>query len=284
MVIPTNRPLQRIEEPDLVYRTEREKYEAIVNDILEKQASGRPTLVGTVSIEKSERLSVAAEEARHQARRPERQVPRAGSRDRRAGRPQGQRHDRHQHGRPRHRHPARRQRRAHGAAAGACRGDRREAAEGRGEVRRRRGVRLLLPRRRLLPRAAAGLGAHLRALQAADRGRARRGRERSAACTSSAPSATRRGASTTSCAAAPAARAIPGSSRFYLSLEDDLMRIFGSDRISGLMQRLGMEEGVPIEHGMVTQRHRARAEAGRGAELLRPQAPARVRRRDEQAA
>src|SRR5262249_25453009 len=38
----------------------------------------------------------------------------------------------------------------------------------------------------------------------------------------------------------------PGSSRFYLSLEDDLMRIFGSDRISGLMQRLGMEEGVPI--------------------------------------
>src|SRR5688500_12264841 len=56
-VIPTNRPMQRVEEPDLVYRTEREKFEAIVNDILEKQASGRPTLVGTVSIEKSERLS-----------------------------------------------------------------------------------------------------------------------------------------------------------------------------------------------------------------------------------
>jgi preprotein translocase subunit SecA len=45
----------------------------------------------------------------------------------------------------------------------------------------------------------------------------------------------------------------PGSSRFFLSLEDDLMRIFGSDRIAGLMQRLGMEEGVPIEHGMVTR-------------------------------
>ena len=45
----------------------------------------------------------------------------------------------------------------------------------------------------------------------------------------------------------------PGSSRFYLSLEDDLMRIFGSERISGLMLRLGMEEGVPIEHGMVTK-------------------------------
>ncbi len=45
----------------------------------------------------------------------------------------------------------------------------------------------------------------------------------------------------------------PGSSRFYLSLEDDLMRIFGGDRIMGLMERLGMEEGVPIEHGMVTR-------------------------------
>src|SRR5207344_1026193 len=45
----------------------------------------------------------------------------------------------------------------------------------------------------------------------------------------------------------------PGASRFYLSLEDDLMRIFGSDRISGLMQKLGMEEGVPIEHGMVSR-------------------------------
>src|SRR4029077_14190392 len=45
----------------------------------------------------------------------------------------------------------------------------------------------------------------------------------------------------------------PGSSRFYLSLEDDLMRIFGSERISGLMQKLGMEENVPIEHGMVSR-------------------------------
>ncbi|HLB02075.1 MAG TPA: preprotein translocase subunit SecA [Nitrospiria bacterium] len=45
----------------------------------------------------------------------------------------------------------------------------------------------------------------------------------------------------------------PGSSRFYLSLEDDLLRIFGSERISGLMGRLGMEEGIPIEHRMVTR-------------------------------
>src|SRR5882672_5026118 len=57
MVAPTNRPLRRVEEPDTVYRTEREKYEAIVTDIIEKQQQGRPVLVGTVSIEKSERLS-----------------------------------------------------------------------------------------------------------------------------------------------------------------------------------------------------------------------------------
>jgi preprotein translocase subunit SecA len=45
----------------------------------------------------------------------------------------------------------------------------------------------------------------------------------------------------------------PGSSRFYLSLQDDLMRIFASERVSQLMLKLGMEEGVPIEHGMVTR-------------------------------
>ena len=45
----------------------------------------------------------------------------------------------------------------------------------------------------------------------------------------------------------------PGSSRFFLSLEDDLMRLFGSDRITGVMQRLGMEEGKPIEHKMITK-------------------------------
>ncbi len=57
VVIPPNRPLRRIENPDLVYRTEREKWEAIVADILEEAKKGRPVLVGTVSIEKSEKLS-----------------------------------------------------------------------------------------------------------------------------------------------------------------------------------------------------------------------------------
>src|SRR5256885_12731765 len=57
VVIPPNRPLGRVENPDLVYRTEKEKWDAIVTEIVEQHALGRPVLVGTVSIEKSERLS-----------------------------------------------------------------------------------------------------------------------------------------------------------------------------------------------------------------------------------
>src|SRR5438128_6890215 len=57
VVIPPNRPLRRIENPDLVYRTEQEKWDAIVTDILAEHEKGRPVLVGTVSIEKSEKLS-----------------------------------------------------------------------------------------------------------------------------------------------------------------------------------------------------------------------------------
>src|SRR6187431_2481944 len=57
IVIPPNRPLSRVENPDLVYRTEAEKWDAIVTEILEEHKKGRPVLVGTVSIEKSERIS-----------------------------------------------------------------------------------------------------------------------------------------------------------------------------------------------------------------------------------
>src|SRR3982751_4687627 len=57
IVSPTNRPMRRIENPDLVYRTEKEKWDAIVTEIVDEQQQHRPVLVGTVSIEKSERLS-----------------------------------------------------------------------------------------------------------------------------------------------------------------------------------------------------------------------------------
>src|SRR6476646_806800 len=57
VVIPANRPLRRLENPDLVFRTEKEKWDAIVTEIVDEHAKGRPVLVGTVSIEKSEKLS-----------------------------------------------------------------------------------------------------------------------------------------------------------------------------------------------------------------------------------
>jgi len=57
VVIPTNRPLIRTNYPDLVYRTEKEKFKAVVKEIEELYASGRPVLVGTLSIDKSERLA-----------------------------------------------------------------------------------------------------------------------------------------------------------------------------------------------------------------------------------
>lgn len=63
VVIPTNRPMQRIDMPDAVYRTEAEKFAAIINDIKERSAKGQPILVGTVSIEKSELLSDALKKA-----------------------------------------------------------------------------------------------------------------------------------------------------------------------------------------------------------------------------
>ena len=63
LVIPTNKPIQRIDDDDVIYRTEREKFGAIIKDINECQAKGQPILVGTVSIEKSESLSTALRDA-----------------------------------------------------------------------------------------------------------------------------------------------------------------------------------------------------------------------------
>src|SRR5438094_10020270 len=63
LAIPTNRPLIRVENPDTVYRTEREKFEAVVAEIKEFHESGRPVLVGTISIEKSEHLSTLLKKA-----------------------------------------------------------------------------------------------------------------------------------------------------------------------------------------------------------------------------
>ena len=264
VVIPPNRPLRRVENPDLVYRTEKEKWDAIVTEIVDEHAKGRPVLVGTVSIEKSEKLSTMLDR-----RGLKRGTTTGGGADKhvvlnakyhaqeaefvaQAGR-KGVGHDRHQHGRPRHRHPARRQRRVHGAPAVPGRADRRAAAEGRRALRRGRAVRLLLPPRRVLPRAEGRLPADLRALQGADATRSTTRSSRSSGLHIVGTERHEARRIDNQLRGRAGRQGDPGSSRFYLSLEDDLMRIFGSDRISGLMQKLGMEEGVPIEHGMVTR-------------------------------
>ena len=84
--IPTNRPIARIDDPDVVYKTEAAKYRAVIEQVKKCHAKGQPVLVGTVSIEKNEKLSLSALPRGHQAQRLEREEPRKGSGDCRAGR------------------------------------------------------------------------------------------------------------------------------------------------------------------------------------------------------
>ena len=184
VAIPTHQPMVRDDFADLVYRDEEAKFKAVIEEIAELQEAGRPILVGTVSVEKSEKLAEMLRRG-HPPRGPQRQVPREGSSHRGPGRAQRRRHHRHQHGRSRHGHQARRRPRGPGLAEAPQPGPQ----PGRGGAGGLRG--------------GPGQGRS---------SSARRTTSRSwppAACTSSAPSATTHGASTTSCAAAPAARATP---------------------------------------------------------------------------
>ncbi len=187
VVIPTHRKMIRIDHPDCIYRTEREKFRAAANEIKELNQVGRPVLVGTVSIEKSERLSEMLKKqgvphqvlnAKHHEKEAE-IVSKAGQ-------------------------------------FGAVTISTNMAGRGTDIV--------------LGPGVADLGGLHIlgterheaRRIDNQLRGRAGR-------------------------------QGDPGSSRFYLSLEDDLMRIFAADRLSGLMQRIGMEEDEPIEHRMISR-------------------------------
>src|SRR5258705_6494114 len=252
IVIPTNRVLKRVEEPDLVYRTEREKYEAIVDDILDKQASGRPTLVGTVSIEKSERLSTLLRKrgikhvvlnAKYHAQEAE-IVAQAGRKDNVtiATNMAGRGTDILLCGNAEH--MARQQCLSEEVAEKSAKGEEKYVDDEEVVYFFHVDSFYRVPRpdwERIFSHFSRSTqvehekvvdlgGLHIlgterheaRRIDNQLRGRAGR-------------------------------QGDPGSSRFYLSLEDDLMRIFGSERISGLMQRLGMEQGVPIEHGMGTR-------------------------------
>ena len=140
--IPTNRPMVREDRSDVIYKTEKAKFDAVVEDIAERNEAGQPVLVGTASVEKSEVLSKFLLQRGHPARGAEREEPRARGADRRGGRAARLGHRGHQHGRPRHRHPARRQPRVHRRRGAA--GPRPVAVGDAGGVRGRLGRR---PRR-----------------------------------------------------------------------------------------------------------------------------------------
>jgi preprotein translocase subunit SecA len=227
-VVPTNRSLIRINEPDVVYKTEREKFNAVVEDIIKRNEKGQPVLVGTVSIEKSEAVSKLLKKrgVRHEvlnAKYHEREAEIVAQ----AGR--------------------------HGAVTIATN------MAGRGtdillggnpdflskEILRKKGLdpatasaedraAALVEARRITEpehQQVVDLGGlHIvgterhESRRVDNQLRGRSGRQGD-----------------------------PGSSHFYLSLEDDLLRIFGSQRIQKIMERLGMEEGEPIEHKLVTR-------------------------------
>ena len=252
VVVPTNRQLVRIEEADAIYRTETEKYQAIADDVAEKQKTGRPVLCGTVSIAKSERLSgvLKRQGVRHvvlNAKYHEREAEIVAQAGRKANvtiatNMAGRGTDILLGGNPEY--MARQQALKEEVAEEVPKTEFR-FVDDEGSVYFSHEDRYYrIPRtdwERIFTHfknqtdaehdevVSAG-GLHIvgterheaRRIDNQLRGRAGR-------------------------------QGDPGSSRFYLSLEDDLMRIFGSERISGLMERLGMEDGVPIEHKMVTR-------------------------------
>jgi preprotein translocase subunit SecA len=227
-VIPTNRTLLRINHPDVVYKTEREKFDAVANEIAERHGKGQPVLVGTVSIEKSERLSKLLKK-----RGIAHQVLNAKYHEREA---------------------------EIVAQAG------RETAvtiatnmAGRGTDILLGGnpdflAKSLLSKKGLDPATApaeAREAAWLEAKKATDPEH-----ERVVALGGLHIIGTERHESRrvdNQLRGRSGRQGDPGSSRFYLSLEDDLLRIFGSERIQRIMDRLGMEEGEPIEHKLVTR-------------------------------
>ncbi len=220
VVIPTNRDMVRIDEHDLVYRTEREKFEAVVEEIAEKSEKGQPVLVGTISIEKSEHLSTLLKKKKvphvvlnakyHESEATivaqAGQVAAVTIATNMAGRGT----DILLGGNPEYlaRQKAKDDEELYAKLLAELQ---KETAEAHEQVVELGGLHIIGTERHESRRIDNQL-------------RGRSGRQGD-----------------------------PGSSRFYLSLEDDLMRIFGSDRLSGLMKRLGMEEGVPIEHRWVTK-------------------------------
>jgi preprotein translocase subunit SecA len=224
MVIPTNRPLLRPDFPDVVYKTEREKFNAVIEDIKEHYATGQPSLVGTISIEKSE---VLAEMLRKQgiphnvlnAKQHEREAEIVAQAGRKAaitiatnmagrgtdillgGNPDGLLKQ-WRLGNPEATDEEAEKKLAEFKA---------QCAKEHDEVVKLGGLHIIGTERHESRRIDNQL-------------RGRSGRQGD-----------------------------PGSSHFYLSLQDDLLRIFGSDRVAKIMDMLKIEEGEAITHGLITR-------------------------------
>ena len=222
VVIPTNQPMIRDDTQDVVYASEREKYEAVADEIVALREKGQPVLVGTVSIEKSERLSELLKK---------RKVPHVVLNAK-----------------------------FHEKEAEIVVQAGRSGAVTIATNMAGRGTDIVLGGN------ADAVAVHeLREIQDADE-RNRRLEQLRQSCAADRETVLQAGGLHIVGTERHESRRVdnqlrgrsgrqgdPGSSRFYLSLEDDLMRIFGSDRLQNIMRRLGMEEGVPIEHGMVSR-------------------------------
>jgi len=225
--VPTNKPLIREEYDDLIYRTAEEKWEAAAKEIIESNEKGRPVLVGTISIEKSEHLSsfLSKKRIKHNVLNAKyheseakiiAQAGRVGAVTI-ATNMAGRGVDILLGGNP------------EDLAENILnkKGNKNDIDEKEREKALQEAKSITEPEKKKV--ISLG-GLHIigterhEARRIDNQLRGRSGRQGD-----------------------------PGSSRFYLSLEDDLMRIFGSDRISGIMSRVGMEKGVPIEHNMVTK-------------------------------
>jgi preprotein translocase subunit SecA len=238
VVIPTNRPMIRKDLPDVIYKTERAKFRAVVDEIAARHAKGQPVLVGTISIEKSEILSGMLKRkgiphqvlnAKYHDKEAEivAQAGRLGAVTI-ATNMAGRGTDIVLGGNPEF--LARQELRKQGhnfETAGEITGAPPEIDEHAYQALLEKYKRQAEEERK---RVVALGGLHIlgterhesRRIDNQLRGRCGR-------------------------------QGDPGSSQFYSSLEDDLMRLFGSDNISGIMDRLGLEEDVPIEHNMITK-------------------------------
>jgi len=262
VVIPTNKPLLRVENSDIVYRTEKEKYKAVADNISELHETGQPVLVGTTSIEKSERLSAILQRkgVRHvvlNAKFHEREAEIVAQ----AGRLGMVTIATNMAGR----------------GTDILLGGNADFTTRQQLVKQGQARAVSVAEGKISPMAPAGFLRFYYQGQEFEVGEAEWAEVNTVHAEAAAKEhkevieagglfilATERHESRridNQLRGRAGRQGDPGASRFYLSLEDDLMRIFAKQWVSTLLERLGMEEGVPIESRMISNRIEAAQKA-----------------------